>query len=89
MVLDQSCDRRASRVLQTHGDPPRDRRELLVFHHRLLSTRRPGTRRLPSDAVVQVGDTRLPLDDPGALQLDVLGSEVVKRGGALGRGAPG
>jgi hypothetical protein len=27
---------------------------------------------------VHVGDTVLPLEDPGALQLDVLGSEVVE-----------
>jgi hypothetical protein len=52
-------------------DPPRDRLELFAFHHRLLPTRRPGTCRLPSDAVVQMGDTSLRLEDPGALQLDV------------------
>jgi hypothetical protein len=48
-------------------DPPRDRLELFAFHHHLLPTQRPGTRRLPSDAVVQMGDTSLPLEDPGAL----------------------
>jgi response regulator RpfG family c-di-GMP phosphodiesterase len=35
-------------------------------------------RRLPSDAVVQMGDT-VPLEDPGALELDVLGTEVVEK----------
>jgi len=30
-----------------------------------------------------VGDTVLPLEDPGALQLDVLGSEVVEEAAPL------
>jgi hypothetical protein len=36
-----------------------------------------GTLRSALDAVVHVGDT-VPLEDPGALELDVLGSEVVE-----------
>jgi hypothetical protein len=32
---------------------------------------------------VHVGDTALPLKDPGALQLDVLGSEVVEEAAPL------
>ena len=32
---------------------------------------------------MRVGDTALPLEDPGALQLDVLGSEVVEEAAPL------
>lgn len=35
------------------------------------------------DPVVQVGDAVLPLDDPGALQLDLVGSEAVEQPAAL------
>jgi hypothetical protein len=37
-----------------------------------------GTFRSALDPVVHVGDTGLPVEDPGALQLDVLGTEVVE-----------
>ena len=37
-----------------------------------------GTLRSALDPVVHVGDAALPLEDPGALQLDVLGIEVVE-----------
>jgi hypothetical protein len=37
-----------------------------------------GTLRSALDPVVHVGDTVLPLEDPGALQLDVLGAALVE-----------
>src|SRR5947208_13760867 len=42
-------------------------------------TRRRGTRRSALDAVVHVGDTGLPLEDPGALHFDLLGSEALEQ----------
>jgi hypothetical protein len=40
------------------------------------------------DAVVDVGDSGLAVEDPGALQFDLLGSGS-RRDGFLGRTAPG
>jgi hypothetical protein len=45
-------------------------------------TRRPRDRRSAPDAVVHVGDP-VALEDPGALELDLLGSEVVEQPTAL------
>src|SRR5215203_1614601 len=41
--------------------------------------RRRGTLRSALDPVVHVGDAVLPLEDPGALQLDLLGSEALEQ----------
>src|SRR5215218_7302158 len=41
--------------------------------------RRRGTLRSALDPVVHVGDAALPLEDPGALQLDLLGSEALEQ----------
>ena len=41
------------------------------------------------DPVVHVGDTALPLEDPGALELDLLGGEALEQSAALGRRAQG
>src|SRR4029453_9564396 len=48
----------------------------LTYHHRITDSVDPGS---ALDPVVQVGDAGLPLEDPGALQLDVLGTALVEQ----------
>src|SRR5919107_1556181 len=43
----------------------------------------PSSYRSAANAIVQVGDTLSPLEDPGALQFDVLGIEVLEETAAL------